>query len=100
MRMRDEDAQINITLLEFLKQQFDIQIYGLNPPPMDEHGLDMPKIFAIVRRAVMNLSMWDVVEAGFIGNVTCISVQRLMTSSVGLNIEKVKFCDIMTVSRG
>lgn len=68
MRMRDEDAQMNITLLEFLKQQFDIQIYGLNPPPTDEHGLDMPKIFAIIRRAVMNLPMWDVVEAGFIGN--------------------------------
>ena len=68
MHMRDEDAQINITLLEFLKQQFDIQIYGLNPPPMDEHGLDMPKIFAIIRHAVMNLPMWDVVEAGFIGN--------------------------------
>ena len=68
MRMRDEDAQINITLLEFLKQEFDIQINGLNPPPSDEHGLDMPKIFAIIRRAVMNLPMWDVVEAGFIGN--------------------------------
>lgn len=68
MRMRDEDAQINITLLEFLKQSYDTQIYGLNPPPMDEHGLDMHKIFAIIRHAVMNLSMWDVVEAGFIGN--------------------------------
>ena len=68
MRMRDEDAQINITLLEFLKQSYDTQIYGLNPPPMDEHGLDMPKIFAIIRHAVMNLPMWDVVEAGFIGN--------------------------------
>jgi len=68
MRMRDEDAQLNITLLEFLKQKFDIQIYGLNPPPMDMHGLDMPKVFAIIRHAVMNLPMWDVVEAGLIGN--------------------------------
>lgn len=68
MRMRDEDAQINITLLEFLKQKFDLQIYGLNPPPMDVHGLDMPKIFAIIRHAVLNLPMWDVVEVGFIGN--------------------------------
>lgn len=68
MRMRDEDAQINITLLEFLKQSYDTQIPGLNPPPMDEHGLDLPKIFAIIRHAVMNLPMWDVVEAGFIGN--------------------------------
>ena len=68
MRMRDEDAQINITLLEFLKQKFDTPIHGLNPPPMDMHGLDMPKVFAIIRHAVMNLPMWDVVEAGFIGN--------------------------------
>lgn len=68
MRMRDEDAQINITLLEFLKQKFDTPVYGLNPPPVDLHGLDMPKVFAIIRHAVMNLPMWDVVEAGFIGN--------------------------------
>ena len=68
MHMRDEDAQINITLLEFLKQKFDTPIYGLNPPPMDMHGLDLPKVFAIIRHAVMNLPMWDVVEAGFIGN--------------------------------
>lgn len=68
MRMRDEDAQMNITLLEFLKQSYDMHIHGLNPPPMDEHGLDLPKIFAIIRHAVMNLPMWDVVEAGFIGN--------------------------------
>ena len=66
--MRDEDAQINITLLEFLKQNFDLKIHGLTPPPTDEHGLNLPKIFAILRHAVMNLPMWDVVEAGFIGN--------------------------------
>ena len=68
MSMRDEDAQINITLLEFLKQNFDIQISGLNPLPTDEHGLDLPKIFAIMRKGIMSLPMWDVLEAGFIGN--------------------------------
>lgn len=68
MRMRDEDAQINITLLEFLKQNYGIQINGVNPLPVDEHGLDLPKIFAIVRNAIMSLSMWDVLEVGFIGN--------------------------------
>lgn len=68
MYMRDEDAQVNITLLEFLKQSFDTQIYGLNPVPMDKHGLDIPKIFAIIRGAVMDLPKWDVIEVGFIGN--------------------------------
>ncbi|SCY63061.1 DUF3320 domain-containing protein [Butyrivibrio sp. INlla14] len=68
MRMRDEDAQMNITLLEFLKQNFDLQIAGLNPLPTDEHGLDLPKIFAIVRHGIMSMEMWDVLEAGFISN--------------------------------
>ena len=68
LRMRDEDAQINITLLEFLKQTFDIRIHGLNPLPMDEHGLDMKKIFATVRYGIMDETMWDVIESGFIGN--------------------------------
>lgn len=68
LRMRDEDAQINITLLEFLKQNFDIKINGLNPLPMDEHGLDMKKIFATVRYGVMEETMWEVIESGFIGN--------------------------------
>lgn len=68
IRERDDDAQINITLLEFLKQNYEIEIPGLNPPPKDDHGLDVEKIFAIVRHAVMNQKMWDVVEDAFIGN--------------------------------
>lgn len=68
LRMRDEDAQINITLLEFLKQNYDIRINGLDPLPMDEHGLDMPRIFTAVRRGVMHEKMWDVIESGYIGN--------------------------------
>lgn len=68
MRMRDEDAQINITLLEYMKQNFDIHIAGLNPPPLDEHGLDIPKVFAIIRHAVMYMEGWDVIETGIIAN--------------------------------
>lgn len=68
MRMRDEDAQINITMLEFLKQNYNIVIGGLNPIPMDEHGLDMKKIFAIIRHAIIDETMWDIVESCFIGN--------------------------------
>ena len=68
MRMRDEDAQINITMLEFLKQNYDIVIGGLNPIPTDDHGIDINKIFAIVRHAIIEEQMWDVIESGFIGN--------------------------------
>ena len=48
LRMRDEDAQINITLLEFLKQNFDLVINGLSPVPVDEHGLDIDKILSLI----------------------------------------------------
>ena len=68
IRERDDDSQINITLLEFLKQNYEIEIPGLIPPPKDDHGLDVERIFAIVRHAVMNQTMWDVVEESFIGN--------------------------------
>lgn len=66
--MRDEDPQINITLLELLKRDFDIVINGLNPIPRDDHGIDMTKIFAIIRHAIMDEPMWEVIESGFIGN--------------------------------
>lgn len=67
IRMRDEDTQINVTLLEFLKQNYGIQINGLGTLPTDEHGLDIPQIFAIIRHGIMNMSMWDVLETAFIG---------------------------------
>lgn len=39
LRSRQEDAQINITLLEYLKQDYNITIDGLDPLPEDEHGI-------------------------------------------------------------
>lgn len=68
LRMRDEEPQFNVTLLEFLKQNHGVNIEGIYPLPMDEHGLDMKKIFTCVRRAVKDEPMWDVIESGFIGN--------------------------------
>ena len=68
IRMRDEDAQINITLLEFLKQKFNIKIKGLLPPPEDESGLNIPLIFTIIRRAIVNLPNWEFFEAACLGN--------------------------------
>ncbi len=68
IRERDDEAQVNITLLEFLKQNFNIDITGLNPIPTDDHGIDIEKIFAIVTKAVMNKNMWGVLDDAYIGN--------------------------------
>ncbi len=68
LHMRSEEPRFNTTLLEMLKQEFSITIPGLDPLPADEHGIDMKKVFALTRRAVMDQHAWDVIESGFIGN--------------------------------
>ena len=67
IRLRDEDPQMNITLLEMLKQDFGITIGGLDPLPQDEHGVDLRAVYTVMRRAVMDQPRWDVVETAFLG---------------------------------
>lgn len=67
IRVRDDEPQINITLLEFLKQNYDIEISGLDPLPVDESGIDVPLILKTIRMGIMNQPRWDVSEISFIG---------------------------------
>lgn len=67
IRLRDEDPQMNITLLEKLKQDFGIVVKGLDPLPGDEHGIDIRKVLTIMRKAVMEQPHWDVLEIASMG---------------------------------
>lgn len=67
IRTRDEDVMLNITLVELLRQNFGIQIQGLDPLPADEHGVDVQLIFSIIRNALANQKRWDVEEECIIG---------------------------------
>jgi len=67
IRVRDEETQMNITLLEMLRQDFGIMIGGLDPLPSDESGVDLRRVFNTMRQAVMEKSRWDVEELAFIG---------------------------------
>ena len=58
---------MNITMLEKLKQDFGIVINGLDPLPMDEHGIDTRRVFTVLRKAVMNQNKWDVLESAYLG---------------------------------
>ena len=68
LHARDEEAHFNTTLLEMLKQKYNITIPGLDPLPMDSHGVDINKVFALVRGAVYSMSYWDVVPSCAIAN--------------------------------
>ena len=64
---RDEETMLNITLLEFLQQQFDIKINGLQPLPQDAHGIDVSLVMHTVREAVKEHSSWEVLEDSVLG---------------------------------
>lgn len=67
LRIRSEDTQMNITLLEMLRQDFGIRIDGLDPLPVDESGADLQMVFNTMRRAVMQKQRWDIEELAFLG---------------------------------
>lgn len=67
LRIRDEEIQMNITLLEMLRQDFGINITGLNPLPQDESGVDMQLVFNTVRQGIMSKRNWDIEEFAFLG---------------------------------
>lgn len=68
LHARDEEPHFNTTLLELLRQMYNIEIPGVDPLPADDHGVDIKKTFAMVRGAVYTLKNWDVIESCVIGN--------------------------------
>ncbi len=67
IRLRDDEPQMNITLLEKLKQDFGLQIKGVDPLPTDGQGIDIRLVLTIVRQAIMDEPHWDVLETASIG---------------------------------
>lgn len=68
IRTRQEDPQINITLLEYLRQDHGIEINGLDPLPIDdENGTDTALVFNTIRQAIMNKSRWNILDYAYLG---------------------------------
>ena len=67
LRLRDEEPQMNVTVLEKLKQDFHITVNGLDPLPLDEHGIDLDRVFSVLRRAVLAEARWEVLESAWLG---------------------------------
>ncbi len=68
MRGNDEEPRLNMTLLELLKTEFGINIPELEGElPTDHSGLDVPRIFNILRAAIDTLPGWEVEELCILG---------------------------------
>ena len=68
IRKRDEDAIFNYTLVEFLKNTYGIDLSSIEQMPVDDSGIDVRKIFAIVNHQVMTKSRWGVEETALISS--------------------------------
>ena len=66
IRIADEDARVNTTLLEKLRTEFKVDTTGLDDLSEDESGLDVKAILARFRRAVVNQDRWDVADEAWI----------------------------------
>lgn len=59
----EDEPRFNATLLQFLKRDFDLNIPALEGElPEDDSGIDLPKVFEIVRTAVRDVPGFEVVE--------------------------------------
>ena len=93
IRTRDEDISLNITLMEFMRQNYGIQVDGLYPLPKDESGVDVPLIFAAIRAALKEQKRWDVEEECLLGTFSF--SKFLMWNDVHSHREELRKNDII-----
>ena len=67
MCSRNEDVQINVTLVEKLKRDFDLEIPGLDAILDDKSEIELQKIFTLFRNVIMHQKYWTVVETACLG---------------------------------
>ena len=67
VRAREEETQLNVTLLELLKQGFGFDVSTLLEIPQDEHGVDIKKIFYTLGELIKEEKGWRIEEKAFVG---------------------------------
>lgn len=86
IRSREEDTMMNITLLEMMRQDFGINIGGLNTLPKDDNGVDVKAVFSIIRQGILSQSRWEVEEQIFLGTFSF--SKFIMWNDIHINADK------------
>lgn len=63
----DDESIVNPTLLQLLKNSFELRVAGLDVIPTDEHGIDVAKVLQSFRLAVREIPKWEVLEQAHLG---------------------------------
>ena len=68
MSQHEDDVRFNLTLLEMLREDFELSIPELaGPLPTDDNGVDVESIWRIMRRAVRDVPGFEVSEETALG---------------------------------
>ena len=75
VRSRDDESLVNITLLEMLRQTFDVEVPSLQPLPLDDkEQVNYRQVFAMMQTIVDDINerqpadrRWAVIEESIIG---------------------------------
>lgn len=63
----DDEAIVNPTLLQLLKNSFEMRVAGLDHIPTDDKGIDVAKVLQAFRLAIREVSKWEVLEQAHLG---------------------------------
>lgn len=63
----DDEAIINPTLLQMLRNNFELKVAGIDAIPTDDKGVDVAKVLQSFRLAVREIAKWEVLEQAHLG---------------------------------
>ncbi len=84
----DEEVVFNVTLAELLRQEYEINIPGIDPLPTDDTGFNVEQVLQTVRRAIAGREGWEVLKGAALGVFTF--SQYAMWKDIGGNLEKLE----------
>lgn len=64
LRVHDDDTRLNATLLEMLRQEFNIRLPSLegDRPPTDDSGVDVEQVLSTFRAKLRDIPGWEVTD--------------------------------------
>ena len=67
IKWNGEEVMLNVTLIEYLRQTFEMDFPYLNETMNDENGIDVQKVFQIMRLSIAKRANWKVAEEAILG---------------------------------
>lgn len=67
IKRHDDETIVNPTLMQLLRENFQLTLKGLDPLPADDNGVDVKKIWQVFRLAVKEIPRWEVTEDVYLG---------------------------------